>query len=203
MCIGLYSASTVSSDVVGRGVGPAHEVPLVLSALPRREYFSLRKTGRKDLYSTPSSIPARGSYCCAQFTADDEWYRAKVVDVGKPTPHSALVCPVTANAPWCTSPLCTNCNCQCSVQFTHTLYVVYNPHTCCMRCTTPTHAVCCVQPTHMLYAVYNPHTCCMWCTTHTHAVCGVQPPHTLYVCTHTVTMVMHCILVLNPSALKW
>ena len=185
MCIGFYSASTVSSDVVGRGVGPADEVPLVLSALPRREYFSLRKTGRKDLYSTPSSIPARGSYCCAQFTADDEWYRAKVVDVGKPTPHSALVCPVTATSLWCTSLLCPNCNCQCSVQPPHTLYVVYNPHTRCMLCTTPTH---------MLYAVYNPHT---------HAVCNVQPTHMLYVCTHTVTMVMYCILVLNPSALKW
>ena len=212
MYIGLYSASTVSSDVGGRGVGPADEVPLVLSALPRREYFSLRKTGRKDLYSTPSSIPARGSYCCAQFTADDEWYRAKVVDVGKPTPHSALVCPVTATSLWCTSPLCPNCNCQCSVQFTHTLYVVYNPHTCCMRCTTHIHAICSVQPTctlyavynphtccmryttptHMLYVVYNPHTCCMRCTTHTHAVCGVQPPHMLYAVYNPHTRCMLC-----------
>lgn len=103
MFIGLYSVCTASSDVSGHGVGPVHEVPLVLSALPCREYFSLHETGRKDLYSTPSSIPARGSYCCAQFTADDKWYRAKVLDIAKPTPHGALVCPVTANVSlaWC------------------------------------------------------------------------------------------------------
>ena len=90
MCYSNYWAvHKFTQMLVLLSANPLREVPVVPSCTAtRREYFSLHRTCRKDQYSTPTSTPARGSYCCAQFTADDEWYRAKVLDIGRPTPHS-------------------------------------------------------------------------------------------------------------------
>ena len=56
-----------------------------------REHFGrIRKSGGG--FQVPSHVPPPGSFIAAQFTYDNNWYRAKVMDVVHPTPHGVCVC---------------------------------------------------------------------------------------------------------------
>ena len=89
----------------------------------------------------------------------------------------------------------------CSTQLTCILYVVYNPHTCCMRCkptaycmryTTYMHTVCGIQHTYTYCMRCKPTAHCMQYTTYMHTVCGIQPTCIQYAVYNPHTCCMRC-----------